>query len=120
MSLQRRTPMKRGAPLKRSGRLKPRSDKRKNEAEQRALVLDVVRHRQGGLCAFVESVPEIRCAYYHDRPGLEGDERKSRARYPGGHLDPANVQMICPAHHDWKTSHDAEAQARGLSEASWA
>lgn len=70
--------------------------------------------RSGGRCEAALIVPEVRCA-----GPLDADERKSRGVNPGGHLDPDNVQILCRAHHEWRTRNPAEASARGLRVRSW-
>lgn len=54
-------------------------------------------------------MPEVEC-----HGPLDADEYDLRSARPGGHLDPANVQMLCRAHHDWKHAHPVEAARRGL------
>lgn len=49
---------------------------------------------------------------------LDCDERLSRAR--GGSItDPANMQLLCRPCHDWKHTHDVEAQAQGWSQSQY-
>lgn len=113
--LQRRVPLARGQglargkPLARTGRLAPRSPKRIAEREQRAAAIAIAIARDGYRCKAELLVPEVKCW-----GPLDPDEYDQRGVRPGGHLDPANIQMLCRAHHGWKTENEVEAARRGL------
>lgn len=111
--MKRGHPPKRSAPLKRNGRIPNRSMKRLEEQASRRLVVDAALHRDGS-CRGREAVPEVTC-----QGPLDVDEIVSRARYPGGHLDLDNVQVLCRAHHDWKHAEPEAAVERGLARWSW-
>lgn len=95
-------------------RLAPASPKRKAEAEQRRQVVQYVTARDGARCAAAELVPDVKCW-----GPLDPDEVCPRSAYPGGHLDPENVQLLCRMHHDWKHAHPDQARQLGLRRDSW-
>lgn len=100
--------------MKRTGRLPQESAKRKAERPARQAVRQTTLDRAGYRCAAADIVPEIDCA-----GPLDVDERKSRGVNPGGHLDESNTQILCRAHHRWRTEHPDEAWKRGLRVKSW-
>lgn len=110
--------MKRGGPLKRTGRLKPMSAKTKARIPERTLVREEALRLAGNQCQAKDVIPEISC--WHP-PGktLDVDEIRGRGVNPGGQFDPDNVQVLCRAHHAWKTDHPKEAHERGLTKFSW-
>jgi 5-methylcytosine-specific restriction endonuclease McrA len=116
---ERRTPLARsstlrqGGRLARTGRIAPQSAKRRSEASTRDAVRREV-HERDRRCVAELLVPDVRCA-----GPLDVDEVIPRSAYPGGHLDPANCQLLCRAHHDWKHAHPADAAALGLRRWSW-
>lgn len=108
---ERRTPLARSSLPGRRGRLRQTSPKRQAERDQRLITVAQVIARDGNDCrARTFGIPDV--------PGcwgpLDADEWNPRSAYPGGHLDPDNVQMLCRAHHDWKHAHPVEAARRGL------
>lgn len=59
-----------------------------------------------------------RCRAYGILPGpcggqMDVHEVIARARWTGGYLVPENCQAVCRVHHDWITTHPAEAEALG-------
>lgn len=100
--------LRKGKPLARV------SPKRKAEEGERASVKVAALIRAGNRCQGVEAVPEVTCW-----GPLDADEVVPRGVYPKGHLDLENVQILCRAHHIWKTDNDAEAEKRGLRKWSW-
>lgn len=107
--------MKRGSPLKRKTRLGPVSAKRRAEAEERRRVLEVVARRDGRSCFGARMAPHVACS-----GPLDGDEVVPRGELPGGHLDPANVRLLCRfGHHRWKTENPDEAERFGLYRRAW-
>jgi len=113
--------MKRGEPLKRNKgldrgtselkrtRLQPMSKKRRSEAAERRAVVAEAHARDGGRCVAADLVPHVTCW-----GPLDGDEIVKRSARPGGHLDAANVQGLCRAHHSWKDDHPIDAARVGL------
>lgn len=95
--------------MKPGKQLRPMSDKRYNEWEERQAVKRAVVMRDGYRCRAEHLVPEVQCWGQ-----IDYDEMASRGVYPGGHLDPDNVQQLCRGHHEWKHANPAEALARGL------
>jgi len=85
------------------------SAKRRGEKRTRHEVIAEVVARDGARCRAQFLVIEIACS-----GPLDADEWDQRGVRPGGHLDPANVQLLCRAHHDWKTEHPVEAARAGL------
>lgn len=106
--------MERRTPLRRTGRLKPVSDRRRAEGPARDAVRARTLSRAGWKCQAAEIVPEIECW-----GPLDTDERKSRGVNPGGHLDDSNTQALCRAHHTWRTDEPEEAWKRGLRVKAW-
>ena len=94
-------------------RLPARSKKRIAEAPTRAAVRAEVLDRDRGCRA--RGIAPGPCAARPGRAPLEVHEVVSRARRPGGHLDPENCLALCPGHHDWVTEHPTDAEALGLS-----
>lgn len=118
--IKRGKPLARGAPLartgslKRTGRLPAQSARRRQEKAARAAVREQALAAAGYQCTARSLVPEVRCA-----GGLEVDEITPRGVRPGAHLEPDQTQVLCHAHHEWKTTHPAEAHALGLRRWSW-
>lgn len=92
------------------------SAKARAQRRDRARVRAEALERAGWRCEAADLVPEVRCASRPGRGPLEVDERAARGVRPGSHLDPDLVQVLCPAHHDWRHAHPLEAEARGLRE----
>ena len=90
-------------------RLNPVSAKRRAEAPDRTAVIAAVVARDGARCKAELLVPAIRCW-----GPLDADEYDQRGVRPGGHLDPTNVQLLCRAHHTWKTDNPVPAAKVGL------
>jgi len=113
---QRRTPLKsggrlpQGKPLDRRTRIKPMSQKRRDEAPARQQVREETMRRAGHQCEAIGRVPEVRCW-----GPLDVDEIEGRGVHPGAHLNPELTQVLCRAHHNWKHANPAEARARGLT-----
>lgn len=123
MSLQRKAPLKRTgikrgeSNLKRSGRLAPKSAKRRAEDAPdgpRHAVRQLTIWRANNRCQAIGLIPDHRCGFYPSRPGLEVHERIPRSLYPGGHLDPDNTLALCPVAHDWVDEHQEHARELGL------
>jgi 5-methylcytosine-specific restriction endonuclease McrA len=110
--LVRSTPMPRARSTLKATRIQPMSEKRRNEIPARAATRRNVIEQDGG-CVAAELVPTIGC-----RGGLEVDEVQARSA-GGDYLNPADCQVLCHAHHAWKTTHPTEAHALGLTRFSW-
>lgn len=117
--------MKRKKPLKRTGGLKPgegmkrsplaqQSSKRKAETTTRTNLRKEVLERDGYTCQakHIQEGPEC-------WGPLEVDEIVSRARRPGGHLDPENCQVLCRGHNRYKEDDPEWALRHGLARNSW-
>lgn len=104
--------MKRGGPLKRTGRLKPMSDRTRSRIDERSAVRAAVHERDRG-CVAVDLVPSVRCA-----GPLDVDEIKPRSG-GGDPYDPDHCQVLCRAHHDWKGANPQAAHDLGLRRWSW-
>ena len=96
------------------GRLRPRSDKRISEQQERQDVRELALARAGYRCSVPDGFAGVRCW-----GPLDVDEIAPRGVRPGGHLDDDNVQVLCRGHHDWKGEHPKEAHALGLRRWSW-
>lgn len=96
-------------------RLRAQSRRRRREAERRRAVLAEVEARDGWRCqAAVRGLPGS-CGTIGGRQELEGHEPRGRGRQPGSHLDPEQVVLVCPRHHDAITG--ATGPLRELCEA---
>jgi hypothetical protein len=105
----KRTAMPRGRKA-----LAPVSARRAAEATARAEVRETALSRAGYTCEARLLVPDLIC-----RGPLDVDEICPRSAAPGGHLDLANVQVLCRAHHDWKHANPERAHDLGLRKWSW-
>lgn len=111
--------MKRGGPLRRV------SQKRLDEHAQRLAVIEEVRERDGNRC-YAEKVISRYPAVAADRDWprfcggrLDAHEIIQRSVRPGGHLEPANVRLVCRIHHEWIDRFQITAKTLGLSANSW-
>jgi len=117
--LNRGKPLARGKGLKRGTsrlkrtRLKPISDKRREEIPERQKTLEVVFARDKRQCRAAAFFPDMPC-----QGPLDGHEPLSRAR-GGNPLDPDEVVTVCRGHHDHIHAHPEESAALGLLEHSW-
>lgn len=102
MSLERRTPLKRGGPIRQQ------SKKRVAERSERERVVAAVKARAGGRCEARFMVPEVKCW-----GPMDVDEYVLRSA-GGSHLDEENCQLLCRGHHDWKHAEPILAAERGL------
>ena len=96
-------------PIPRRKPLRAQSKKRRREAKERLAVIHEVIARDGLACHAQDVGLEHDCQY-----PLDPHELRSRAQYPGGHLDPANVILICRWAHDWIHDHPIRAFELGL------
>lgn len=104
----RRTPLDRGAPLDRSGRLRSRSPR---QADRYARIAEASREaleRDGYRCQAVGLLP-------HDCHGrIDPSHIISKGASPEQADDPANILAICRTAHDWIGGHPKEARKLGL------
>jgi hypothetical protein len=99
--------VKRGGPLARRAPLRARSAKMtRRYVVRRRLVAELLAERPR--CEFPN------CA----RRSVDVHELLSRAR-GGDILDREHCRCLCRAHHDWITTHPAEAEASGWARHSW-
>ncbi len=98
--------------MKRS-RLRPVSDKRLAERDERNVVREIALRRAMYRCS-APGAFGIRCA-----GPIDVHELQSRGVRPGGHLDPDNCIALCRAHHEHVTTHPAQARIAGLRYESW-
>lgn len=113
--IDRHTALKRETRMKRTGPPATESAKRKAERPARRAVRDETIERAGGRCEAADKVPEVPCSYGL----LETNEVIRRGVYPGGHLDVANTNALCSAHHRFVTLNPKRAKALGLQRESW-
>lgn len=106
--LRRSTPLQAKAGLGRRTKLQGVSQKRKAIEQPRRVLVDLVLSRDGFTCRARTLLPG-RCG-----GPLDVHEVLSRAR-GGSILDPDNCLTLCRLHHDWVTTHPAEAEAGGWS-----
>lgn len=120
----KRSPLRRKTPLKASDeglkrtQLSPVSKKRQGEAEERRVVRQIVFARDGHRCA-AKGLPNAKGEPFSCYGRLEIDEIVSRARRPGGHLDPDNCQVLCSFHNTYKEDQPDWAIKHGLAKNSW-
>jgi hypothetical protein len=107
-----RTALHRASALKRHKRLKPVSDKRRDEREAWAECVRVVHERSQGRCEALPLWPH-RC---------EGPKHlhhvATRKRRPDLRNDPANILDLCRLAHDFAHANNDAAEALGLLEPS--
>lgn len=84
-------------------RLRWQSKKRRREAKRRREVVEIVTARDGWRCHAAGVLPG-QCQTISDRQELEPHEIRPRGRQPGSHLDPDQVRLLCPYHHEMCTS----------------
>lgn len=109
----RRTPLGRGKPLARGGRIAPVSARRRGQTTaRRAVVAEVV--ARDGRC-----VPAFRGAPGPCTGPLTAHEVVKRSQMRDAHLDPANCLASCWGHNSWIEDHPADARALGLVRSSW-
>jgi 5-methylcytosine-specific restriction endonuclease McrA len=101
---------------KRRKPMRQKSEKRRVEEQAYEAAKLIVIDRDGRVCAARDLVPEVRC-----QGTLECHHRAYRSRAPGLYADPANLMLLCWAHHEWVTDEvDTEkAHALGLAVHSW-
>lgn len=112
--MKRSAPLRRGAPLRRTGRPKAVSAKRAEENEERRDVRMLVSARSGGWCEACRLIGKEG----HTRPASDLHEILTRAR-GGSIVDPKNLLHVCRPCHDWITDHPREAAELGLVRWSW-
>ncbi len=127
MTLERRTPLRRG---KKPLRADPAKQKQIDRTRSK-MKTDLLRERLGDswgstknlrgphylrkVCDGVSAVPEIACASpFGDRPAVEMHEVVKRSRWRGGATVRENVVLLCQAHHDWTEAHPTRATEVGL------
>jgi len=59
---------------------------------------------------------EGRCVFCYKVGTVERDHRQNRQ---AGNTVAENIQCLCPAHHQWKTSHPADAEREGYTVPRW-
>jgi hypothetical protein len=94
-------------------RLKPISDKRLGEQQQRREVVEAAGRRDGWRCR-ARALVDSRCS-----GPLDPHEVIPRSAWKAGYLNVDNVVMVCRAHHDWIGDHPDEAHTVGLHGYSW-
>ncbi len=109
----KRSPLRRGAPPKRTGRPRARSKRRESEAAERRAVVELV-HRRDRTCRAAAVVPEVEC-----RGPLDVHEVIPRSAWAAGYLVPSNAKLVCRSHHSWIGDYPAEAKVRGLRGSAW-
>ncbi len=107
MSLQRKTP------LKRSGRLAPRSRKTIERQPEREAVIQATLARAGNRCEFAEAIPEVKC-WHPKGERLDTHEIAQRGTHPGSQYDIEVTRAACRRHHEHLHAHPTLAVERGL------
>jgi hypothetical protein len=118
--------MKRGKPLKRTGRLRSVSKKRAKENRQRRSVIEQMAEESGGYCQAGSTIFAYRiklaAAGKSDSEfqgwtcaGEAHDAHEVVTRARGGSItDPANILLVCRPCHNWIDDHPAAASDIGL------
>lgn len=113
--LHRRTPLKSGGQLRRTGRVY--SDRRlaelPDERARRREAIRIAGERDGWRCVAERLVVDVACD-----GGLDAHEPLTRAR-GGDPLNPDHIELICRAHHEWTHAHPYEAGQLDLLRHSW-
>ena len=94
-------------------RMKPVSEKRLAERDERAAVRETTLRRAGFRCQ-APGAFGLRCA-----GDLDVHETYPRGANPGSHLDPVVTMALCRTHHRYVTDHPQEAHDAGLRHWSW-
>lgn len=105
--MRRSGPLRRGAPLARSGKIAPVSKKRKAEAGARRSTVAEVVARDGACVAALRGAPGPCMG------PLTAHEVVKRSQ-GGSHLDPANCLALCWQHNGWVEMHPNHARELGL------
>lgn len=110
--IERRTPLKRGAPPERKTRLRPVSKKREalNRARRAFVAGFLAAHPRCQAGPLILPVDHRHRCHLHS---VDVHEVVTRAR-GGDILDPGNCRAICRACHDWIHEHPAAATGLGL------
>ena len=96
--------------------MKPISNKKLQQLNERKKVIETVKQRANNQCEYADIIPEIPCATLPGRNNLEVDELRGGAYRCTEWLDPDQCKLTCPAHHDYKTNHKNDILHRlGLS-----
>lgn len=119
----RRSPLRRRAPLKSGGRIKPRSDKRAEIAPERAAFVDrILRVRPDcEACPVLNRVGIVPSGAVSWSPHRAQDVHELVRRSAGSPIVPsqgladADVLSVCRASHDWIGLHPPEAVDLGLA-----
>lgn len=91
--------------------MRPMSPKKRRELERRKVVVHQVHIRDGGCIARLV-ITEIECGFLPNRSVLEVDEIRGGSYRSTEWLDADRCQLLCPAHHDFKTDHKRSFNAR--------
>lgn len=100
-------------------RLRPESLKRRNERAARSVVRHLTLLRAEYRCEGASLCPRVACGLLAGRAPLEVHEVIGRGVHPGAHLDVELTMALCPAHHDWATTHPHAAHQAGLRYHAW-
>src|SRR5215207_8948721 len=97
------------------------SRERLREGPARRRALAVVKMRDGEGCFALARLYEVPISRLREAHApvtcsghLDGHEMIQRSVYPGGHLDPANIRMVCRRHHEWLERDTELAHQLGL------
>jgi len=114
---KRRTPLRSSSQLSSSQHslnrqpLRATSKRKQAELAARRRIRPLIEERDGG-CVAAMRVRHVAC--WHP-PGVPLDMHEVVTRGRGGSAtDPANIILVCRAHHDWIGGHGPEAEALGL------
>jgi hypothetical protein len=91
--------------------VKPVSDRRRSETEQRAEVRRLVKARDRVCQGPGAGLPDPCASPFEWRAELEVHEYAQRSTHPGSHLDPDLCVLLCQHHHDMVTSPVGEMRA---------
>lgn len=99
----KRTPMKRTGIKRGSTRIAQQSERRREQAEARREVVQIVLKRDG-VCQYARVIPEVPCSSpFAHRPPLEVDELRGGSHRSIEYLNPDACVAVCQTHHDIKT-----------------
>ena len=91
-------------PAKKRKRVKPMSDRRRAELDDRAYCQREVRILAANRCEYAALWPDVACGWLPERTVLEVDEIRGGSYRAVEWTDPHRCRLTCPVHHDFKTA----------------
>lgn len=106
---KRKTQLGRGTSQLKRTPINQKSDRRREQEQERARVRAIVHDRAGGRCQYAAVWPDIECGSpWPRRPKLEVDELRGGSYRSVEWLNPDACRLTCQIHHDHKTLNKPE------------